>query len=69
VRVKKGKRQGLNAEAQRGKRGEEQKGNSTQGQKNPFLQITSHESQITVERSETQHKGAKAQRSEQRENA
>jgi len=43
---------------------EEQKGNLTQGQKSSSILITSHESQITVERSETQHKGAKAQRSE-----
>ena len=52
---------------QRGKRWDEedrakQKGNLTQGQKSSSILITSHESQITVEQSETQHKGAKAQR-------
>ena len=44
--------------------GEEQKGNLTQGQKSSSLLITSHESQITVEQSETQHQGTKAQRSD-----
>jgi len=43
---------------------EEQKEDLTQGQKSSSILITSHESQITVEQSETQHKGAKTQRSE-----
>ena len=42
--------------------GEEQKENLTQRTKGPSQQVTNHESQITVERSETQHKGTEAQR-------
>ena len=42
--------------------GEEQKGNLTQRTKGPSQQVTNHESQITVEQSETQHKGTRAQR-------
>ena len=52
------------AEREEDAEGEEQKGDLTQGQKSSSILITSHESQITVEQSETQHKGAKAQRSD-----
>jgi len=55
------------AEREEDAEGEEQKGDLTQGQKSSSILITSHESQITVEQSETQHKGAKAQRSEGKE--
>ena len=47
-----------------GEEGDEQKENLTQRTKGPSQQVTNHESQITVERSETQHKGTEAQRSE-----
>jgi len=48
---------------------EEQKENLTQGQKSSSILITSHESQITVEQSETQHKGTEAQSTQRKKAA